>query len=77
MEKWIFDSPDVPGETFRQFVKDCYQQNLLIQNKMKLGGRRVNLRKITMPLLNIYGGTDHLVPPEACESLDPQSRKYR
>ena len=20
MEKWIFDSPDVPGETFRQFV---------------------------------------------------------
>ena len=69
MEKWIFDSPDVPGETFRQFVKDCYQQNLLIQNKFKLGGRRVNLRKITMPLLNIYGGNDHLVPPEACESL--------
>ena len=29
MEKWIFDSPDVPGETFRQFVKDCYQKNLL------------------------------------------------
>ena len=69
MEKWIFDSPDVPGETFRQFVKDCYQRNLLIQSKLKLGSRRVNLRKITMPLLNIYGGTDHLVPPEACESL--------
>ncbi|MBR9982828.1 MAG: alpha/beta fold hydrolase, partial [Desulfatitalea sp.] len=27
MEKWIFDSPDVPGETFRQFIKDCYQKN--------------------------------------------------
>lgn len=27
MEKWILDSPDVPGETFRQFVKDCYQKN--------------------------------------------------
>ncbi|MEA1945668.1 MAG: alpha/beta fold hydrolase, partial [Thermodesulfobacteriota bacterium] len=26
MEKWIFDSPDVPGETFRQFVQDCYQK---------------------------------------------------
>ena len=38
MEKWIFDSPDVPGETFRQFVKDCYQNNLLIQSKMELGG---------------------------------------
>ncbi len=69
MEKWIFDSPDVPGETFRQFVKDCYQKNLLIQSKMKLGGKRVDLQKITMPLLNFYGLYDHLVPPAACELL--------
>lgn len=69
MEKWIFDSPDVPGETFRQFVKDCYQQNLLIQSRMEVGGKRVDLQKITMPLLNYYGKYDHLVPPEACEKL--------
>ena len=69
MEKWIFDSPDVPGETFRQFIKDCYQKNLLIQSKMEVGGRRVNLENITMPLLNYYGRYDHLVPPEACELL--------
>ena len=69
MEKWIFDSPDVPGETFRQFIRDCYQKNLLIQNKMKVGGKRVDLKKITMPLLNYYGKYDHLVPPEACELL--------
>lgn len=69
MEKWIFDSPDVPGETFRQFIDDCYKNNLLIKNKMELGGQRVNLKKITMPLLNFYGQYDHLVPPEACELL--------
>lgn len=69
MEKWIFDSPDIPGETFREFLKDCYQQNLLIQNKMVVGGRRVDLKKVTMPLLNIYGKYDHLVPPESCELL--------
>jgi len=69
MEKWIFDSPDVPGETFRQFLKDCYQKNLLIQSKMNVGGRRVNLKNITMPLLNFYGKYDHLVPPAACELL--------
>jgi polyhydroxyalkanoate synthase len=69
MEKWIFDSPDIPGETFREFIRDCYQQNLLIQNKMEVGGRRVDLKKVTMPLLNIYGKFDHLVPPEACERL--------
>jgi len=69
MEKWIFDSPDIPGETFREFIKDCYQQNLLIQSKMVVGGQRVDLKKLTMPLLNIYGKFDHLVPPEACEVL--------
>jgi polyhydroxyalkanoate synthase len=69
MDKWIFDSPDLPGEVFRQFVRDCYQGNKLLQSKMAVGGRRVDLSKLTMPLLNIYGKYDHLVPPEACEKL--------
>jgi len=69
MEKWIFDSPDVPGATFQQFITDCYQKNLLIQSKLELDGKRVELKNITMPLLNIYGQFDHLVPPEACNLL--------
>jgi len=69
MEKWIFDSPDVPGETLRQLIKDLYQGNRLVQNEMKLEDRRVDLRQVTMPVLNIYGQFDHLVPPEACEVL--------
>jgi len=69
MEKWIFDSPDVPGETLRQLIKDLYQENRLVQGEMELGGRRVDLGQVTMPLLNIYGQFDHLVPPEACEVL--------
>jgi len=69
MERWIFDSPDVPGETFRQFVEDGYKNNLLIQNKMFLGGTLVDLQKLTMPLLNFFGEYDHLVPPEACNQL--------
>ncbi len=69
MEKWIFDSPDVPGETFRQFVKDLYQKNLLIKSQLVVGGRRVDLENVSMPLLNFYGKFDHLVPPAACEVL--------
>jgi len=69
MEKWIFDSPDVPGETFRQFAKDMYQKNLLIKNELVIGGKRVDLKNLTMPLLNIYGKFDHLVPPGACDRL--------
>ncbi len=69
MERWIFDSPDVPGETFRQFVEDCYKNNLLIQSKMHLDGKKVDLKNLTMPLINFYGEYDHLVPPEACNRL--------
>jgi polyhydroxyalkanoate synthase subunit PhaC len=69
MEKWIFDSPDLTGEAFRQFITDCYQKNLLIKNQMMIGEQRVDLKKITMPVLNIYGKFDHLVPPGACQYL--------
>lgn len=70
MEKWIFDSPDQAGECLRQFVKDCYQGNKLIKGKLKLGDKTVNLRKITMPILNIYASADHLVPPAATKPFN-------
>lgn len=69
MEKWIFDSPDQAGETFRQFFKDCYQKNLLIKNKMMLNGKKINLKNITMPLLNVMAEFDHLVPNDASKPL--------
>jgi len=69
MEKWIFDSPDQAGETFRQFIKDCYQKNLLIKNEMMINGKKINLKNITMPLLNVMAEFDHLVPTDASKPL--------
>jgi len=70
MEKWIFDSPDQTGESFRKFIKDLYQENKLVKNELMLGKRRVDLKKITMPVLNIYGEQDHLVPPSSSRPLE-------
>lgn len=61
MEKWIFDSPDQAGEAYRQFMKDCYQKNLLIKNEMKLNDKTINLKNINIPLLNVMAQYDHLV----------------
>jgi polyhydroxyalkanoate synthase subunit PhaC len=69
MEKWIFDSPDQVGETFKQFVKDFYQNNRLIKGEVQIGAHRVDLGNITMPVLNIYAREDHLVPPAASTAL--------
>lgn len=69
MEKWIFDTPDLPGDSFRQWLKDFYQGNKLIAGEVELAGRRVDLRNITMPVLNVYGEQDDVVPPEMAEPL--------
>ena len=65
MEKWIFDSPDQSGDAFRQFTKWFFQENRLVKGTVELGGQKVDLKKITQPVLNVYGRQDHLVPPSA------------
>ena len=69
MEKWIFDSPDQAGEAFRQFIKEFYQRNGLIKGEVKIGEQVVDLKNVTMPVLNIFAKDDHLVPPEASRVL--------
>ncbi len=70
MEKWIFDSPGQAGEAIRQFVNDLYKNNLLIKNKLKIGDQVVDLKKIDMPLLNVFAEQDHLVPPSSSKPLN-------
>lgn len=69
MEKWIFDSPDQAGEAFREFVKEFYQGNKLINGGLKIGDKSVSLKNISMPVLNIFAEQDHLVPPSASRPL--------
>jgi polyhydroxyalkanoate synthase len=70
MEKWINDSPAQAGECFRQFIKDLYQQNKLVKGDLQVGPYQVNLKKLTMPLLNIFATEDHLVPPSSTKPLN-------
>ena len=73
MEKWIYDSPDMAGEMFRQYIRDIFQANLLFKNRLQVGGRHVDLNRITCPVLNIFGKKDYLVPPSSprplCEAV--------
>lgn len=69
MEKWIFDSPDQAGETFREFVKTFFQNNGLVNGTATVGTQPVDLRQLAMPVLNIYANADHLVPPDASRAL--------
>lgn len=70
IEKWLYDTPPIAGEAFRQWVKDIYQKNLFAKNKMIIGESKINLSNIKIPLLNLVAEADHLVTPECSISLN-------
>ena len=77
MEKWLADRPHHAGEAAKQWLKDLYQENKLIKSELELGGRKVDLRKVTMPVLNIYAQDDHIIPPPTVAGAGGQARAPR
>jgi polyhydroxyalkanoate synthase subunit PhaC len=70
MERWIGDGIDVAGATYRQFIEDIYQDNKLAENELYLGDEHVDLNNIEMPVLQIVGEYDHLIPPGASKPFN-------
>jgi polyhydroxyalkanoate synthase len=68
MEKWLADRPAHPGGVARQWLNDLYRENKL-RGEFEVVGRRVDLRQVTMPVLNIYTETDHIIPPPMTKAL--------
>lgn len=69
VEKWLSDTPPIPGELFREWIKNIYQRNLLVKNAMIVGDKRVDLRDIRMPVFTQVAVGDHLVSPECSMPL--------
>jgi polyhydroxyalkanoate synthase len=70
LEKWLYDTPPIAGETFRQWISDIYQKNLLVKNELKLRDKLIDLSTIKVPLLNIVADEDHLVSPQCSAPLN-------
>lgn len=69
MEKWIADRPDHPGAAAKEWFNHLYRENRLVEGKLELGGRIVNLGHISCPVLNIYAERDHIVPVSCTKAL--------
>src|ERR1039458_8361617 len=57
------------GAAFREFVLWFYQENRLVKNQLEIAGRKVDLHTLRLPMLNLIGKRDHLVPPAASAAL--------
>jgi polyhydroxyalkanoate synthase subunit PhaC len=70
MERWLSEGIDVAGVAYEEFIRDIYQENKLMQNELELGGKRVDITNIDMPLLQIVAEYDHLIPPGASKPFN-------
>jgi len=70
MERWLDEGIDLAGQAYVEFLEKIYQNNELYRNVLELDGERVDVGNITMPVLQIIGEYDHLIPPEASKPFN-------
>jgi polyhydroxyalkanoate synthase len=62
MAKWVADNPPFPGRAWSQWIQWIYQQDALSQGRLRLRGRRVDLKRLDQNLLVVTAGADHIAP---------------
>lgn len=69
LETWANDNIAFPAEAYRTYIDELYQRNLLIQGKMYVGGKHVDLGSIDCPVLVVVTERDTICPPPAATAL--------
>jgi polyhydroxyalkanoate synthase subunit PhaC len=69
MERWLSDRPAHTAASLRQWIKDFYIENKLAKGELTLGDQRIDLMKVTCPVLNVYGEHDVIAPPVCSMAL--------
>ena len=73
-ERWLEENIPLPGTFAQEFIRNAYQQDRLLAGTWAVGGRRVDLREITAPLLVIAAAKDFITPPAAALPLAEATR---
>ncbi|MBV9309363.1 MAG: alpha/beta hydrolase [Solirubrobacterales bacterium] len=68
-EDWFKHTQDIPGAFYLWIVRNLFRDNLLIAGELEIGGRRVHLEQLTMPLNLLGGEKDHITPPDQVFAL--------
>jgi len=69
LNKWANEYVAFPGEFFRQWVRDFYQDNRLFRGELVVGGREARLSSIRCPLFVVGAREDYIAPPECVRAL--------
>jgi polyhydroxyalkanoate synthase len=59
---WNSDSTRMPAANHRFYLRHCYLQNDLTNDRMVIEGRKISLRKVTIPVYDLAAREDHIAP---------------
>ncbi len=59
---WNSDSTRMPAANHAFYLRNCYLENKLTKGEMEIGGERLDLGKVTIPVYNLATREDHIAP---------------
>lgn len=70
---WNSDSTRMPAANHSFYLRNCYLENNLARGLMEVGGRRLDIKRVTVPIYNLATREDHIAPAlsvfEGCKSF--------
>ncbi|WP_144733001.1 alpha/beta fold hydrolase [Candidatus Nitrosocosmicus arcticus] len=70
VEKWLNNTPDIPGPFHKKFINSLYKENCLVKGNLILfNNDLVNLEKINFPVMTVTAVNDELVSFESTEAV--------
>lgn len=78
IEKWLHDVPHQSNDLIISLINSFYKKNKLIKGEFKVKNKTVDLKNITVPILNVMARLDDIVPISTSKPLKfcAKSRDY-
>jgi polyhydroxyalkanoate synthase len=59
---WNSDSTRMPAANHSFYLRNCYLENKLSKGEMRIGGKTLDLKAVTIPVYNLATREDHIAP---------------
>ena len=62
---WNADATRMPAANHSFYLRNCYLENKLTKGEMKIGGVKLDLHKVKVPIYNLATREDHIAPAKS------------
>jgi polyhydroxyalkanoate synthase len=62
---WNADATRMPAANHSFYLRNCYLENKLARGEMIIGGEKLDLKSIKMPIYNLAAREDHIAPAKS------------